>query len=231
MNLEFESLVENLEKNMSKNIDKESEINELEVALNEANDVVKTALENDKAVLISPVVQENKKEVVIKNAQDEKVATLEINESKNEDVKNEILLTKTENNNKSVAENNKLKEIGIDVEKGTNKLQKFFETTERLGVLGKVLAAIGKIGGTLVDSIAKKYLKDKFKINYSTYNNGKKTVTAAIKKDGEAFIKKGFDTLLSAFKKIPASTKMVIRNVKNKVVEEAFKIGKFLIAK
>lgn len=225
MNLEFESLRENL----SKNVERENDIKELEFALNEANDTIKGALTDN--VLTTPIEQENKKELIIKNAQNEKVATLEINEIKKENINSEILLAKNEIKNKSLLENNILKEKGIDIEKGTNKVQKFFETTERLGFIGKVLAAIGKIGGTLVDSIAKKYLKDKFKINYSTYNNGKKAVTAAIKKDGEAFIKKGLDTIMGLFKKIPASTKMVIRNVKNKVVEEAFKIGKSLIAK
>ena len=67
MNLEFESLVENLEKNVPKNIDKEREVNELGLALNEANDVVKTAFENDNVVLISPIAQENKREIIIKS--------------------------------------------------------------------------------------------------------------------------------------------------------------------
>ena len=93
------------------------------------------------------------------------------------------------------------------------------------------MASAGRIGETLVDSIAKKYLKDKFKVNYSTYNDGKKALKAAIKKDGQTFFKKGFDVIFSSFKKLPATTKMVFRNVKNKVVEEAFSLGKFLIAK
>ena len=194
--------------------------------------MIQGALENEKAVFITPVAQENTKELVIKNAQDEKIATLEINESKTVESKAEVLLAKNETQSKTLLDNNTLKETtGIDLEKGTNKVQKFFETAERLGVIGKILAAAGKIGGTLVDSIAKKYLKDKFKINYSTYNNGKKALTAALKKDGETFIKKSFDTVISLFKKVPATTKMVIRNVKNKIVEEGFKLGKFLIAK
>ncbi|MBR3887567.1 MAG: hypothetical protein IKJ32_00510 [Clostridia bacterium] len=227
MNLKFESVVENLEENLSKNFEKSLEDKNLEVALNDADVLIKDALENGKEI-------GNKKELVIKNANDEKIAAIELGETKvikKNAEKDEVLLTKQENKSFNILENKKMEELGIDPKKGASKLQTFIEKAERLGFIGKVLAAVGRIGGTLVDSIAKKYLKDKFKVNYSTYNDGKKALQAAIKKDGQTFFKKGFDVIFSSFKKLPATTKMVFRNVKNKVVEEAFSLGKFLIAK
>lgn len=208
MNLKFESVVENLDESLSRIPERRVEEKELELALNDADAVVKNALENGKEI-------ETKKELVIKNANDEKIAAIEVGE------------IKTAN----VLENTKMEELGINPKAGASKLQNFIEKAEKLGFIGKLLASAGRIGGTLVDSIAKKYLKDKFKINYSTYNDGKKALTAAIKKDGETFLKKGFDVVFSGFKKLPSTTKMVFRNVKNKIVEEVFSLGKFLIAK
>lgn len=223
MNLKFESVVENLDESLSKNLEKSASEKELEGALNDADTVMKSALENG---------LETKKELVIKNASDEKIAAIEVGETKvvqKSAEKESTLLTK--NDAIDILENKKMEELGINPKAGANKLQNFIEKAEKLGFIGKLLASAGRIGGTLVDSIAKKYLKDKFKINYSTYNDGKKALTAAIKKDGETFIKKGFDVIFSGFKKLPSTTKMVFRNVKNKIVEEVFSLGKFLIAK
>lgn len=227
MNLKFESVVENFDENLSKNLEKGVEEKELEVALNDADAAVKSALENE---------IETKKELVIKNANDEKIAAIEVGEVKTKVIqksteKENELLTKQETEKLNILENNKMEELGINSKAGASKLQNFIEKAEQLGFVGKLLASAGRIGATLVDSIAKKYLKDKFKINYSTYNNGKKALSAAIKKDGETFLKKSFDVVFSAFKKIPSTTKMVFRNVKNKIVEEVFSLGKFLIAK
>ncbi len=227
MNLKFESVIENLDENLSKNFEKSLDEKNLESALNDADLVIKDALENGKEI-------ETKKELVIKNANDEKIATIEAGETKvvqKNEIKDEMLLTKAENRSFEILENNKLQKLGIDPKKGASKLQTFIEKAERLGFVGKLLASAGRIGETLVDSIAKKYLKDKFKVNYSTYNDGKKALKAVIKKDGETFLKKGFDVIFSGLKKLPATTKMVFRNVKNKVVEEVFSLGKFLIAK
>lgn len=227
MNLKFESVVENLNEGMAKEFAKNSVEEDLKFALNDAENIMKDALEK-----VVPV--ETKKEIVIKNAKDEKVAAIELEDIKvaqKKDVKLDEVLIDVKDKASNLLENTKMKELGIDPKKGASKLQSFIEKAERLGFLGKILASAGRIGETLVDSIAKKYLKDKFKVNYSTYNDGKKAIKAAIKKDGETFLKKSFDVVFSGFKKLPATTKMVFRNVKNKVVEEVLSWGKFLIAK
>lgn len=226
MNLKFESVVKNLDESLSKSVEKSSDEKELELALNDAGNLVKESLEKDNTV-------EVKKELVIRNANDEKIVAIEVGDAKvvqKNDEKEAELLTNKESKS-SILDNTTMQELGIDSKKGASKLQTFIEKAEQLGFIGKVLAAAGRIGGTLVDSIAKKYLKDKFKVNYSTYNDGKKALTAAIKKDGETFLKKGIDVVFGLFKKVPATTKMVFRNVKNKVVEEVFSLGKYLFAK
>ena len=203
MNLEFESLEESLNENLTKNLEKENGGLELEISLNDAGMAVKDALEKGNVIKITTTPKE---------------------------VENKVVVT-SEVQTKSILDNTTMKDMGLDSKKGASKLQTFIEKAEKLGLVGKLLASAGRIGETLVDSIAKKYLKDKFKVNYSTYNDGKKALKAAIKKDGETFLKKGFDVVFSSFKKLPATTKMVLRNVKNKVVDEVISLGKFLIAK
>ena len=93
MNLKFESVVENLDENLSNNFEKSLDEKNLESALNDADVLIKDALENGKEI-------GTKKELVIKNANDEKIAAIEVGETKvvqKNEIKDEMLLTKAEN--------------------------------------------------------------------------------------------------------------------------------------
>ena len=70
--------------------------------------------------------------------------------------------------------------------------------------------------------MARKFLKEKYKLNYSVYNDGKKAVVAAKNRDFKTFFKKGTDAILYVFKKIPAASKKVIKNTKNVAIDEIF---------
>lgn len=234
MNLKFESLIDSLDENLARTIGRGDDEKELEAALESAEAAMKNAIGDNKNI-VAYLPRESEKEIIIKNANDEKIAVIRVDEVKTNSTtrsndKTEIVLAPNKLQNE-LLENNTMKEMGIDPIKGASKFQNFIEKAETLGFVGKILASAGKIGATLVDSIAKKFFKDKFKINYATYNNGKKALSAAIKKDAQTFAKKAMDVVLGMFKKVPSTTKMVFRNVKNKVIEEVFSLGKFLIAK
>ena len=86
----------------------------------------------------------------------------------------------------------------------------------------KLLGSVGRVFEELFDSVARKFLKEKFKLNYSVYNDGKKAVVAVKNKDAKTFWKKATDSILYIFKKIPAETKKVIKNTKNVAIDEIF---------
>ena len=82
-----------------------------------------------------------------------------------------------------------------------------------------------RVGEEFFDSMARKFLKEKFKWNFSVYNDGKDAVKSIKEKDYKNFIKKGTDSILYTIKKIPNSTKKIIKNTKNKVIDEVFAGG------
>lgn len=86
----------------------------------------------------------------------------------------------------------------------------------------KILKSAYKIGEEFIDSSARKFLKKKYKLNYSVYNDGKKAIVAATQKDLKNFLKSGTDAILYTVKKIPAETKKVIKNTKNVAIDEVF---------
>lgn len=86
----------------------------------------------------------------------------------------------------------------------------------------KVLTSSYKVFEEFFDSMARKLLKEKYKLNYSVYNDGKKAFVALKSDDIKTFLKKGTDSILYAIKKIPASTKKIIKNTKNVAIDEVF---------
>lgn len=74
--------------------------------------------------------------------------------------------------------------------------------------------------GAFIDSFAKNFLKKKYKINYSVYNDGKKAVQAIKNKDRKTFYKKASDAVLNLIKKLPASTRKIIKDTKNGAIDE-----------
>ncbi len=237
MNLDFESLRENVLKN--------------EVELKPANEELTNALESaNEALKISGDELTNAKrdvDLALANVQGkEKSVEAELNAEKTKDTI--IQESKNVENEKSVDSQknmvqglkNKIEETQKDEAKkqlnmtqekevGDKSEQKsWFTKLSEASMKGQIFSALGRVGSTLFDSLAKKFLKDKYKMNYSVYNNGKKAVVAATKKDAVTFVKKGLDAVVSAIKWIKPTTKMVIRNVKNKVVDEVFGFAKKL---
>lgn len=89
-----------------------------------------------------------------------------------------------------------------------------------------VLKSLYRVGEEFIDSMVRKFLKEKFKWNFSVYNDGKDALKSIGKKDYKIFIKKGTDSILYTIKKIPNDTKKVIKNTKNKAIDEVFSWGK-----
>lgn len=85
-----------------------------------------------------------------------------------------------------------------------------------------VLRSAYRVGEEFLDSVARKYLKKRYKLNFSVYNDGKDAVKSVMLKDYKTFLKKGTDSILYAIKKIPSDTKKVIKNTKNKAIDEVF---------
>ena len=86
----------------------------------------------------------------------------------------------------------------------------------------KVLKAMYRIFEGFVDSIAKNFLKKKYKINNSVYNDGKKAVAALVGKDTKTFWKKATDSILNFLKKIPSDARKIIKNTKNIAIDEIY---------
>ncbi len=114
--------------------------------------------------------------------------------------------TKNNSNNNVVQSKN---ELNVEVKKPTP-------------LVKKILKSAYKIGEEFIDSSARRFLKKKYKLNYSVYNDGKKAIIAATQKDLKNFLKSGTDALLYTAKKIPAETKKVIKNTKNVAIDEVF---------
>ncbi len=97
---------------------------------------------------------------------------------------------------------------------------------KKSSIVNKVLKSVYRVGEEFFDSMARKFLKEKFKWNFSVYNDGKDAVKSIKEKDYKNFIKKGTDSILYTIKKIPNSTKKIIKNTKNKAIDEVFAWGK-----
>ena len=96
------------------------------------------------------------------------------------------------------------------------------EKSKKVGVLGKTLKSFYRIFEGFFDSVAKTFLKKKYKINNSVYNDGKKAIVALRGKDTKTFFKKVTDSILNLFKKIPADTRKIIKNTKNVAIDEIY---------
>lgn len=96
----------------------------------------------------------------------------------------------------------------------------------KCSVASKVLKSVYRVGEEFFDSTARKFLKEKFKWNFSVYNDGKDALKSIKEKDYKNFIKKGTDSILYTIKKIPNGTKKIIKNTKNKAIDEVFSWGK-----
>lgn len=105
---------------------------------------------------------------------------------------------------------------------GKNNKDPSQETEKKENKFKKFLGSVGRVFEEFFDSFARKFLKEKFKLNYSVYNDGKKAVVAAKNKDAQTFWKKATDSILYVFKKIPAETKKLIKNTKNVAIDEIF---------
>ena len=96
------------------------------------------------------------------------------------------------------------------------------EENKKENFAAKFFKSTYKVFEEFFDSMARKFLKEKYKLNYSVYNDGKKAVVAAKNRDFKTFLKKGTDAILYVFKKIPAASKKVIKNTKNVAIDEIF---------
>ena len=124
-----------------------------------------------------------------------------------------------ESNNKENSLINNQKNIG----KSENKeLKKDFVENKKQNVFYKILKSTYRVCEEFFDSMAKKFLKEKYKLNYSVYNDGKKAIYAIKDKDVKTFLKKGSDSVLYIFKNIPVNIKKVIKNTKNVAIDEIF---------
>lgn len=104
--------------------------------------------------------------------------------------------------------------------------EKVEEVKTKESKLKKVLKSVYRVSEELIDSALRVFLKKKFKLNYSVYNDGKSAIKSIISKDYKNSIKKGTDSILYTIKKIPAHIKKIIKNTKNKAIDEAFAWGK-----
>lgn len=120
----------------------------------------------------------------------------------------------------------KQEDKNVDVSQTVKKEEKSEETKTKESKVKKALKSVYRIGEELIDSVARSFLKKKFKLNYSVYNDGKSAIKSIISKDYKKTIKKGTDSILYMIKKIPANIKKIIKNTKNKAIDEAFAWGK-----
>lgn len=136
---------------------------------------------------------------------------------------NEVLENKKSILKISVDEEDKIKieEIRND-ELSVNKENKKVPEKEEVLKIKKVAKSFFKIFEELIDSVAKNFLKKKYKINNSVYNDGKKAVQAIQNKDSKTFLKKATDAILNLIKKIPTDKKKIIKNTKNIAIDEIY---------
>ena len=128
--------------------------------------------------------------------------------------KNTVLKISINDKENIKIEEMKDEEISIKQEKNDNRVNN--------SKMKKITKSFFKVFEELFDSVAKNFLKKKYKINNSVYNDGKKAVVAVRNKDAKTFWKKATDSILYIFKKIPAETKKVIKNTKNVAIDEIF---------
>lgn len=143
-----------------------------------------------------------------------------LNDAKLLEKLNEVLEDKNSIINISMDDKNviKIEEKPVIIEKA-NAVEK---DEKKKSIVGKVLKSFYKIFETFVDNAAKTFLKKKYKINNSVYNDGKKAAIALCDKDTKTFFKKATDSLLNLFKKIPADTRKIIKNTKNVAIDEMY---------
>ncbi len=152
------------------------------------------------------------------------------------DKNTENLLEKTLNDEKIINKMNEVlkeKELQLKVSQGSeksiviqevknenNSVEK--EKTNSNTVMPKVKRVAFKTALAFLDSSIKNFLKKKYKVNYSTYNDGKKVVKAIKDKDSKTFYKKASDTLLNSMKKLPSEAKKIIKDTKNVAIDEIY---------
>ena len=93
---------------------------------------------------------------------------------------------------------------------------------EEVSKLKKFTKYFFRVFEEFFDSVAKNFLKKKYKINNSVYNDGKKAIIAAHNKDSKTFLKKATDAALNMIKKIPTDKKKIIKNTKNVAIDEIY---------
>ncbi len=162
---------------------------------------------------------------------EKKLENNKINNQLNETLESTSTILKT-----SLQDNNQMDIKSIKNEKGIKEENKIMQAqsnnadkavdTKNKSKIKMVLKSVYKIGEEFIDSMARKILKEKFKWNFSVYNDGKDAFKSIKEKDYKNFIKKGTDSILYTIKKIPSSTKRVIKNTKNKAIDEVFSWGK-----
>ncbi len=164
--------------------------------------------------------------ITLSEAKENKNKEYEINDIFNNNELKEKLASVLKDEDKkiniSLRDGNKLiiEEVGINTK--TENLKSTKKGVEKKSLIRRVAQSIYNVGETLFDSLAKKILKKKYKINYSVYNNGKDAIKAAKEKDSKKFLKKFLDAILYSIKKIPSETRNVIKNTKNTLIDEAF---------
>ena len=124
------------------------------------------------------------------------------------DDKENLKIEEVENKEKSVGD------ININNVTDTKK--------EEVSKLKKFTKSVFKVFEEVFDSVAKNFLKKKYKINNSVYNDGKKAVIAIQNKDTKTFWKKATDAVLNLIKKIPTDKKKIIKNTKNVAIDEIY---------
>ncbi len=72
------------------------------------------------------------------------------------------------------------------------------------------------------DTVFKIFLKKKFNINNSVYNDSRDGITATIKGDFMKATTKTSDAILGSIKSISGDTKKIIKSAKNAIIKEAF---------
>lgn len=128
----------------------------------------------------------------------------------------EISISETKNEkelSKKEAEKNNIQNVNNETVKNE---------TKKESMIKKVSRSFCKVFEEFFDSMMRKFLKEKYKMNYSVYNDSKKAYKALSANDTKTFWKKGSDAVLNAIKKIPANTKKIIKNTKNTAIDEIY---------
>ena len=145
-----------------------------------------------------------------------------LNDSKLLDKLNEVLEDKKTILNISLDDKNVIKIVEKDITVSENKKIIDDEKKKTTSFASKFFKSFYKIFESFFDSVAKNFLKKKYKINNSVYNDGKKAIIAIHNKDSKTFLKKATDSILNLFKKIPTDTRKIIKNTKNVAIDEVY---------